>query len=84
MKVCEKYLCARVSSGVNTIYFFPLFNTKDHEELRPYKLWSKCGTYEFAKQTGGDSRLLSNSPEKFSTIAVILPHNLLDRTHLKS
>lgn len=31
------------SSGTDTIYFAPLFNTKDHREPKPYKLWSKCG-----------------------------------------
>jgi len=33
----------RKSSGTDTIYFAPLFNTKDHREPKPYKLWSKCG-----------------------------------------
>ena len=36
-------LAIKRSSGTDTIYFAPLFNTKDHTEPRPYKLWSKCG-----------------------------------------
>ena len=31
------------SGGSDTVYFSPHFNTKDHSQPRPYKLWSKCG-----------------------------------------
>ncbi len=31
------------SGGTDTVYFTPHFNTKDHSQPRPYKLWSKCG-----------------------------------------
>ena len=33
----------KASNGTDTIYFAPLFNTKDHSQPRPCKLWSKCG-----------------------------------------
>ncbi len=39
---------------------------------------------EFEKQICRESHASSNLPDKLSTITVILPHNLLDKSRLKS
>ena len=31
------------TKNTDILYFAPYFNTSNHEETKPYKLWSKCG-----------------------------------------